>query len=139
MALATLGLVLGWSVRAVTVALDVTTPTVSWLQVAGLAVGAGIVAVTARQTRRAVRRRTGDLRPHEAVNRLVLGKSCALVGALVAGAYAGAALSWVGALSELAEENLVRSLAACLVTVGLMLAGLALERACRIRDEPPPP
>ncbi len=138
MALGTVGLVLGWSVRAVATRLDVTVPTVTWLQVVGLAVGAGIVALTARHTRRAVRRRSGDLRAHEAVNRLVLGKACALVGALVAGGYVGAAISWVGALSERAEENVVRSAVAALAGAALMVAGLLLERACRTGEEPPP-
>ncbi|QIK65078.1 DUF3180 family protein [Nocardioides sp. HDW12B] len=129
---------LGWSVRAVATRLGLTVPTVTWLQVIGLAVGAGIVALTARHTRRAVRRRTGDLRPHEAVNRLVLGKACALVGALVAGGYVGAAISWVGALSERADDNVVRSAVAALAGAALMAAGLLLERACRTGDEPPP-
>ena len=34
--------------------------------------------------------------PHRAVNRLVLGRAGALVGALVAGGYAGYAVSWIG-------------------------------------------
>ncbi len=138
MVLGTVGLVLGWSVRAVATRLDLPVPTVSWLQVVGLAVGAGMVALTARHTRGAVRRRTGDLRAHEAVNRLVLGKACALVGALAAGAYVGAAISWVGALSERAEENVARSAVAALGAAALTASGLLLERACRTEDEPPP-
>jgi hypothetical protein len=138
LALGTVGLVLGWSVRPATRALGWTTPTTSWLQIFGLAVAVAVVASTVRHTRRSLRRRTGDLRPHEAVNRMVLGKACALVGALAAGLYAGSAISWLGALSELSEEYSLRALLAALLAVGLSVGGLLLERACRIEDDPPP-
>jgi hypothetical protein len=137
LALATVGLVLGWSLRPLTRALGWTTPTTSWLQVFGLLVATAVVASTARHTHRSLRRRTGDLRPHEAVNRMVLGKACALVGALAAGAYAGSAISWLGALSELSEEYSLRALLAAALSVGLSVGGLLLERACRIEDDPP--
>lgn len=140
-ALATVGLVLGWAVRPVTRWQDWPTPVVSWFQVLGLLLAAAILGGLALQTRRALRpdpaRRRGRLRPHEAMNRMVLGKACALVGALAAGGYAGAALSWVGALSELAGENVLRSLLALLTAVLMLVGGLALERACRIEDDPP--
>ena len=137
LALATVGLVLGWSLRPLTRALGWATPTTSWLQVFGLLVATAVVASTARHTHRSLRRRTGDLRPHEAVNRMVLGKACALVGALAAGAYAGSAISWLGALSELSEEYSLRALLAAALSVGLSVGGLLLERACRIEDDPP--
>jgi hypothetical protein len=139
LALGTVGLVLGWVVRPLTRTLGWTTPTASWLQIFGLVVATAIVAMTARHTHRALRRRTGELRPHEAVNRMVLGKACALVGALAAGAYAGSAISWLGALSELSEEYSLRALVAALLSGGLSVAGLLLERACRIEDDPPAP
>ena len=45
--------------------------------------------------------------PHHAVNRLVLAKSCALAGALVAGGYLGYALSWLGLTdAELAQQRM---------------------------------
>ena len=49
------------------------------------------------------------LEPHRAVNRLVMAKACALVGALVAGGYAGYALTWLGMEAELADQRLLRS------------------------------
>jgi hypothetical protein len=137
LALATAGLVLGWSVRPITRAVGWTTPTTSWFQIFGLLVATAVVLSTVRHTRRALRRRTGDLRPHEAVNRMVLGKACALVGALAAGMYAGSAISWLGALSELSEEHSLRALLAAALSVGLSVGGLLLERACRIEDDPP--
>lgn len=139
LALATAGLVVGWSLRPLTRSFGWTTPTTSWLQVFGLLVAVAVVTSTVRHTRRSLRRRTGDLRPHEAVNRMVLGKACALVGALAAGLYAGSAISWVGALSELSEEYLLRALLAAALAVGLSVGGLLLERACRIEDDPPAP
>ena len=47
------------------------------------------------------------LEPHQAVNRLVLARACALVGALVAGGYVGYALSWVGVDAELAGQRVL--------------------------------
>jgi cytochrome c biogenesis protein CcdA len=135
LALATVGLVLGWSVRPLTRAWGWTTPTTSWLQVFGLLVATAVLASTVRHTRRALRRRSGELRPHEAVNRMVLGKACALVGALAAGGYAGSAISWLGALSQLSGEYMLRALLAAALCVGLSVAGLLLERACRIEDD----
>ncbi len=52
------------------------------------------------------------LEPHQAVNRLVLARACALVGALVAGGYLGYALSWLGVDAELARQRAWRSVAA---------------------------
>jgi O-antigen/teichoic acid export membrane protein len=133
------GLVAGWAVRAVCVASGNPAPRVSWLQVAALYLVAAILLVLARATHRAVQQGHRRLRPHEAVNRLVLAKSCALVGALVAGAYLGYAFSWVGIDAELASERIVHSLAAAGGAVLSVVGSLLTERACRVRgdDEEP--
>ena len=73
----------------------------------------------ARDRRRSPGRRTGRCtgatsgsQPHQAVNRLVLAKACALAGALVAGGYLGYALSWVGLTdAELAQQRMVHAAA----------------------------
>jgi hypothetical protein len=138
-ALALVGLVAGWSVRPVSTALGAPAPRVSWLQVSALYLVAAILLFLARATHRAVQQGHQRLRPHEAVNRLVLAKSCALVGALVAGAYLGYALSWVGIEAELAPERIVHSLAAAGGAVLSVVGSLLTERACRVRgddDEP---
>jgi high-affinity Fe2+/Pb2+ permease len=69
------------------------------------------------------------------VNRLVLARACALVGALVAGGYAGYALSWVGMDSDLASQRLWRSAVAAVAGVAIVVTSMLLERACRVRSD----
>ena len=75
---------------------------------------AAVVGGTAYVTRRTVRRDRFDLAHHQAVNRLVLGKACALVGALVVGGYLGYALAQLGVDEPAADVRLWRSLLAAL-------------------------
>ena len=93
---------------------------------------AAILAGTAWATWRTLHVHGHRLEPHRAVNRLVLAKACALVGALAAGGYAGYALSWVGMAAELADQRMVRSGIAALGGLLTCGAALLLERACRV-------
>jgi hypothetical protein len=133
---AVVGLVLGWLLRPVSVAVNGTAPTVSWLPAVTLLFVALIMGWLAWSTFRTVHRRRGHLEPHHAVNRLVLAKACTLGGALVAGAYAGYAISWVG-LTEalLARERMLHAALAALAGVALVVGALLLERACRTRRD----
>ena len=97
---------------------------------------AAILGATAYVTWRAVHVHHERLEPHQAVNRLVLARACALVGALVAGGYLGYALSWLGSSAELADERMVRSAAAAAGGVATVVTALLLERACRVRNGP---
>lgn len=122
------GVVLGRLVRPVSLEIGDSAPQVGWVAVLTLFFLAAILAYLAWQTRRTLR----ALRVHQAVNRLVLAKSCAIAGALVAGGYLGYAIAWLGEVSELAEQRLLHSALAA-VAGGLIVAGsLALERACRV-------
>jgi hypothetical protein len=134
-ALVLVGLVAGWAVRPVTTALDLTAPRVTWLQVSALYVVAAILLLLARATHRALQQGRPRLRPHEAVNRLVLAKSCAFVGALIAGGYLGYALSWVGIAAELAPERIWHSLAAAGGAALSVVGALLTERACRVKGD----
>jgi hypothetical protein len=69
------------------------------------------------------------------VNRFVLARACALVGALVGGFYLGFALSWLGQGSELAGDRMLRSAVAALGAAAMTLAAVLLERACRVRSD----
>jgi hypothetical protein len=112
---------------------------VSWAQPAALLLVALVLFVTAWSTRRTIRLRPGGLSPAHAVNRLVLARACAYVGALAGGAYLGYALSWLGIDSDLADQRAIRS--ACAAAAGLLMvvAGVLLERACRVPPEDPAP
>ncbi|HSV40797.1 MAG TPA: DUF3180 domain-containing protein [Nocardioidaceae bacterium] len=131
------GIVLGRLVRPVSIELDGTAPRVGWLAVLALFLVAAILAYVAWSTYRTLHREHELLEPSHAVNRLVLAKSCAIVGALLAGGYFGYALSWLGEASELAGERMSRSLLAGVASVLIVAGSLALERACRVRSGPP--
>jgi hypothetical protein len=130
------GLVLGWLWHPVAERLNDTAPVVSWAQPAALWLVAGAIGITWWQTYRAVQVRRERLEPHRAVNRLVLGRAGALVGALVAGGYAGYAVSWIGDPAELAGQRILRSGVAVLAGVAIVVTALLLERACRVRKRP---
>jgi cytochrome bd-type quinol oxidase subunit 2 len=132
--LAVVGLVLGWVLRPLSIAVNGTAPTVGWLPVLALGLVAAIIAAVAASTYRALQVRHEHLEPHRAVNRLVLAKSCALAGALVAGGYFGYALSWVGITEgDLAKQRILQGVLAGLASVLTVAGSLVLERACRVR------
>jgi hypothetical protein len=96
---------------------------------------AGILAAAAWSTYRTLQVRGLRLPAHQAVNRLVLAKACALSGAVVAGGYLGYALSWIGVSeSDLAEDRMIRSAVAGVAGLLIVAASLALERACRVKE-----
>jgi len=130
------GLVLGWLVRPLSVRMNGTAPTVSWLPMLALLFVTVVVASLAWSTYRLIHRRHERLESQNAVNRLVLAKASALAGSLFAGGYFGYALSWVG-LSEavLARERIVHALLAGVAAVLLVVSSLLLERACRVRKD----
>lgn len=132
---AILGLAGGWLLHPVSDRLG-TPPLVTWTQPVLLLLVAAIVGSGAWATWRVVHVRREGLLPHQAVNRLVLARACAFVGALVAGGYLGYGLSWRGDPAELADERLLRSLVAAVAGLLVAVAALLLERACRVpKDE----
>ena len=134
---AVVGLAGGWLVHPLAERISGTAPIVSWLQPLALFLVAAILGVTAQATWRTVQVRRERLLPHQAVNRLVLARACAFVGALAAGGYLGYALSWLGVEAELADQRLVRSLVAAAGSVLVVVTALLLERACRVRNDDP--
>lgn len=136
---ALVGLVGGWAVHPVCERLGVVPPLVTAPQPLALLLLAAILGYVAWATHRAVQVRRERLEAHKAVNRLVLARASALVGALVAGGYLGYAISWIGDPAELADDRLVRSLIATGCAVAAMVAALLLERACRVREDDPEP
>lgn len=128
------GLVLGWAVHPVSDRLGTVPPLVTWGQPLALLLLAAILGYVAWATWRTVHVRRERLLPHQAVNRLVLARASALGAALVAGAYLGYGLSWVGDAAEMADDRLWRSIAAAGAGLLGVVAALLLERACRIRN-----
>jgi Protein of unknown function (DUF3180) len=132
---AVIGLVVGGLVRPVTVRLNATAPFVTWAQALVLVFVAVVLAYVAWHTWQTIQVRHQRLPGNRAVNRLVLARASALVGALAAGGYAGYAVTWLGDASELADERLLRSGVAAVGGLLMMLASLVLERACRVPSE----
>jgi hypothetical protein len=135
MAWVVVGLVGGWLLRTIVVRRGGIPPIVTWAQPLALVLVAAILGATAYLTWRTVHVHHDRLDPHRAVNRLVLARACALVGALVAGGYFGYALSWLGVDTELADQRVWRSVLAGLAGAAIVVTALLLERACRVRSD----
>jgi hypothetical protein len=134
--LGVIGLVVGWAVRPVCLQLRYAEPNISLVSVGLLFFAAAIIGGSAYLTRRTVLRDRFALAPHQAVNRLVLGKASALVGALLAGCYLGFALSHLGVGGPAADARLWRSALAGVGATLVTVAGLLLEHACRVPRPP---
>ena len=131
-----IGLVAGWSVRAICLSLGYTEPNISLISVGALFFVAAVIGASAYSTRRTVQRNRFDLPHHHAVNRLVLGKACALVGALLLGGYLGYAVAQLGVGDPASATRLWRSLVAALGAALVTASALLLELACRVPRDP---
>jgi hypothetical protein len=133
---AAVGLVAGWVFHQVTDTSTGVPPQVPWLQPLALFLVACILGGTAWSTRRTIAQHPGSLSPHQAVNRFVLARACAYVGALAAGVYIGYAVSWLGvSSSDMAGQRAFRSACAGVAGLLIVVGGLLLERACRVPPE----
>lgn len=141
--LGALAMVLGWSIRPLSIRFNATEPVISaWTVVViwVLSAAVGFVAyrtwrVLQRDRLAAPRRPVPRFEAYQAVNRLVLGKAAALAGAVVLGGYAGFAISHLGITpTELSGQRLLRGCLAAAGGLAMLAAGLLLERACRIRS-----
>jgi hypothetical protein len=116
-----------------------TAPLVTWVQALALLFVAAFLGYVAWHTWQTIQVQRGRLEGNKAVNRLVLARASALVGALAAGGYAGYGITWLGDPSELADERLLRCAVATVGGLLVMAASLALERACRVPSAPADP
>ena len=123
----------GWLIVVITGALNIVAPYVPWTAPAALAVVAALVGALAWTTHQRIQVRRERIEPERGVAFLVLGKASALAGALIAGGYLSFALLFVGRWdAEGPRERVIRSLVAVVVAVALCIAGLLLERACKV-------
>ncbi len=134
-ALALVGLVLGRLAHPVLQSWRGVAPVVTWLPTLLFGFVAAILVVATVGTRRAQRGVRPRPDPQHMVNRFVLARATAMVGAVVAGAYAGYAVSWLGLEAELASQRALRSAAAAVSASLMVAAALLLERACRVRSD----
>ena len=133
------GLALGWAIHPVLNRLGGHPPLVSWTQALTLVLVAAIMGFLAWHTWQTVQVRGERLEVHQAVNRLVLARACALGGALIGAGYVGYAVSWLGDESQYADRWILRSVVAAAGAAGVTLASLVLERACRADGGQSPP
>ena len=136
---AVVGLVAGWAIHPVMNALAGGPPLVSWTQALAVVMVAVIMGFLAWHTWQTLHVRGERLEPHQAMNRLVLARACALGGTLIAAGYVGYAVGWLGDASQYADRWIARSVVAALGGAGVALASLALERACRTDGGRPQP
>lgn len=130
------GLVAGRLTPVLLTRMGGSTPRVSWAAPLTLAVAALVVGVCAWNTWQSLHRKRERMTAQHGITMLSLAKSCAVVGALVAGFYGGFAIAFVENLdSTLGKERFVRGLAGAVASLLLLLAALLLERACRLPDD----
>lgn len=128
----------GWLVVIIANAFDLVPPQVPWTAPAGVGGIAALVGALAYTTRMRIHERHERIEPERAVAFLVLGKAAALGGALVAGGYLVFALMFLARIeAESPRERVIRSVAAALAGLVLLVAGLRLEKACAVpKDDP---
>lgn len=128
-----LGIVGGRSIRIIAEATDRVAPSVSWAAPLVLFFLAAVLGERAWSTYKSLHRDRRIMQSDHAVRLLALAKASALVGALVAGAYLGYALSFADSLeAALPRERVIRSVIAVVAAVLVVAAALLLERACEV-------
>lgn len=130
---AVIGLFVGGLVRPVAESGDGVAPIIGLSSVLALVFLAALLFTLAWGTHRRLHTQQRSLDWHHAVNLLVLGKATAFVGALVAGGYLGYAYSFTSSWdSTLGRDRVIHSLLASAGAMLVMVAGVVLERACRV-------
>jgi drug/metabolite transporter (DMT)-like permease len=126
----------GWLLVVTANAFDLIPPEVPWTAPIGLILLAALVGALAYSTHQRIQIRRERMEPSRAVAFLVLGKASALAGALVTGGYFGYALMFLTRIDAVApRDRVIRSGIAVLGGIALCIAGLALERACKVPGE----
>ena len=138
-ALLAIGLAAGRLLPPLIVRLGGTPPRLGWAAPITLLGGAVIVGVFAWNTWQSLHRRRERMTAQYGLTMLSLARAVIVVGALVAGVYGGYALAYLDTLdSTLGQERFVRGLAAAGSSLLLLVAGLLLERACKLPEDDDP-
>lgn len=139
------GIVGGRLTPPIIVRFDGTVPRLGWAAPLMLVAAAVVVGIFAWNTWQSLHKKHERMTADHGIKMLSLAKSCALVGAVVAGFYGGFALAYLDGLdSVLGKERFVRGLCSAVASLILLTAALLLERACRLpedddEDSPPTP
>lgn len=134
---AVVGAGLGWSLFSALGKFGADLPRLPLPVTLAIALLAGLVGLQAVVTHRTIQVRRQAVPAGRAVALLVLGKTCLLAGAGLAGGYAAAAaFFWTRQEAVVPREIVVSSVAAVLASVALCVAGAFLERSCRIPGPP---
>lgn len=134
---AMLGALGGWLIPVTAEAFDLVPPSVPWTAPVALGLVAALVGALAYSTHQRIQVRRERMDPQRAVAFLVLGKSSALAGAVVVGGYLVYALRFIAQLDISGpRERVLGSGLSVVAGVGLLIAGLLLERACRVPRGP---
>ncbi|MDN5851657.1 MAG: DUF3180 domain-containing protein [Actinomycetia bacterium] len=135
--IAAVGLIIGRAARPVLERMDQVAPTVPWTASVALVFLAAVLGWLAYSTYQAVHKRQERFPSDRAVRQLVLAQASAIVGALVAGGYAGFALSFANSMdTDLGQERVIHSGVTALAGIAVIVAALLLERACEVpRDD----
>jgi hypothetical protein len=127
------GALAGWLVVVIANALDLVPPQIPWTAPVAVILIAAMVALMAYTTHQRIQVRQERMDPQRAVAFLVLGKASALAGALVAGGYLTFALMFLARVdADAPRDRVIKSAIAVVAGVGLAIAGLRLERACKV-------
>lgn len=130
---AVIGALGGWLIVVVAGAFDLVAPHVPWTTPIVLVLITALVGGIGFSTHQQLQVRRQRMPPERAVAFLVLGKASALAGAVVAGGYLTYALMFLARFdAEAPRERVVRSAIAALAGIALTIAGLRLERACKV-------
>ena len=122
-----------WGVLAVMSDRGTTLPPLTWTAPSGVALLAVVVLVTALGLRSRLDQPAKRPHPLSMARMAVLGKASAHVGPVVGGLYGGYLLLLLPGLEiDARRERAVLCLVALLASIGLSLAGLLLERTCRV-------
>jgi len=133
LALAGVGLAAGLVVRPLAEGGGHSAPRPGWAAAAVFVLAAGIVGRLAWNTWQSLHQRHERMTSEHGLRMLAVAKASSVVAALFAGGYGGLAISFLDAWdAPLGRERVLHGGAAALAAVLLLVAGLLLERACRI-------
>lgn len=130
------GLVLGAGLPVLVRRVGGDVPLLSWGPALLIAAAAGIVAVVARVTWKAVHQERQRVNADRALFHLALAQASSRVGALLLGGYAGFALVYLDLFETTnGRDRVLHGGAAAVAAALLIAAGLVMERVCRLPTE----